>query len=423
LQGIEHEIFVVDNNSTDQSVSMLQSDYSDLHLILNKENLGFSKANNQAIRRASGEYIMLLNPDTVVGEDSMSKVVQFMDQTKDCGALGVRMIDGSGKFLPESKRGLPTPTTAFFKMTGLSSLFPKSRIFNQYHLGFLDEHKVHEVEVLSGACMCLRKSVLDEIGLLDETFFMYGEDIDLSYRVIKAGYKNYYFPDTTIIHYKGESTKKGSLNYVKVFYNAMIIFAKKHFTGGKAGVYIFAIQLAIFAKALLSFFKNLFQSTYLLLIDGFAIYFGLHFIKQFWARYQFNDPSYYENSNMHILIPVYTFIWILSIFFGTGYDKEIKFWKLFRSISLGTIFLLAIYGLLPDTFRSSRAIILIGFVTAISISFAIRIIRNVVKNGQFIGNSKVKNVLIIGSENESRRALDLLNLAKVKFNYCGTLSI
>ena len=140
-----------------------------------------------------------------------------MDAHPDAGGLGVKMIDGSGNFLPESKRGFPSPKVAFFKTFGLSRFFPKSRLFNHYHLGFLDKNETHEVEVLAGAFMLLRKFVLEEIGLLDESFFMYGEDIDLSYRIIQAGYKNYYFADTTIIHYKGESTKKGSLNYVKDF--------------------------------------------------------------------------------------------------------------------------------------------------------------------------------------------------------------
>ena len=140
------------------------------------------------------------------------------------------MIDGNGIFLPESKRGLPTPSVSFYKIFGLSSLFPKSKKFAKYHLGYLNEDETNEVEILSGAYMWMRKSVLDKIGYLDESFFMYGEDIDLSYRIIQAGFKNYYFPETKIIHYKGESTKKGSINYVFVFYNAMIIFSKKHFT-------------------------------------------------------------------------------------------------------------------------------------------------------------------------------------------------
>jgi GT2 family glycosyltransferase len=224
MAGIEGEVFVVDNDSTDGSVEMVRSKFPWVILIENRENVGFSKANNQAISISKGEYVLLLNPDTVVEEDTFSKCVSFMDAHPDAGGLGVKMIDGKGKFLPESKRGMPSPAVAFWKISGLSSIFPKSRTFGRYHLGFLDENKTHEVEILAGAFMWMRKSVLDKVGLLDETFFMYGEDIDLSYRILQGGYKNYYLPDTRIIHYKGESTKKSSVNSVMVFYHDMPLF-------------------------------------------------------------------------------------------------------------------------------------------------------------------------------------------------------
>src|SRR5690606_37482330 len=173
---------------------------------------GVSADNNQRNRIVKGEYILLVNTVAVVHEDTCEKTIAFMDAPPEAGALGLKMLDGKGNFLPESKRGLPTPLVAFFKTFGLSSLFPKSKLFNRYHLGYLDENETHEVDVLAGAFMLLRKTVLDKAGLLDEDFFMYGEDIDLSYRIQKSGFKNYYFPHTRIIHYKGESTKKGSLN-------------------------------------------------------------------------------------------------------------------------------------------------------------------------------------------------------------------
>ncbi len=229
MQELNAEVFVVDNNSVDGSVGEIGQKFPWVHMIENRENLGFSKANNQAIRESEGRYVLLLNPDTVVEEDTFKKCIAFMDAHPDAGALGVKMINGKGEFLPESKRALPTPMVSFYKMFGLSSLFPRSRRFGKYHLGHLDKEETDSVEVLAGAFMFLRKETLDKTGLLDESFFMYGEDIDLSYRITKAGYKNYYFPESTIIHYKGESTKKGSLNYVKMFYQAMIIFARKTF--------------------------------------------------------------------------------------------------------------------------------------------------------------------------------------------------
>ena len=215
IENIDAEVFVVDNNSSDNSMQMVKEKFPNVKCIENKENVGFSKANNQAILQSKGKYVLLLNPDTIVEEDTFEKCIAFMDKTPEAGGLGVKMIDGHGKFLPESKRGLPTPAAAFYKIFGLSTIFPHSKKFSKYHLGYLPEDEINEIEILSGAYMLLRKSVLDEVGLLDETFFMYGEDIDLSYRIIKGGYKNYYFPETKIIHYKGESTKKSSVNYVQ----------------------------------------------------------------------------------------------------------------------------------------------------------------------------------------------------------------
>ena len=230
LNNINGQVFVVDNNSIDGSVDMVERKFPHYNLIANKDNKGFSKANNQAILLSDAEYILLLNPDTVVEEDTFSKVIDFMDNHPEAGGLGVRMLDGKGKFLPESKRGLPTPKVAFYKIFGLSKIFPKSKKFGQYHAGHLSEFETNEIDILSGAFMLMRSEALDKVGLLDEAFFMYGEDIDLSYRIQKGGYKNYYYPETRIIHYKGESTKKSSVNYVFVFYRAMIIFAEKHFS-------------------------------------------------------------------------------------------------------------------------------------------------------------------------------------------------
>jgi GT2 family glycosyltransferase len=249
LKDVDGDVFVVDNQSTDGSVEMVRDKFPQVRLIANQENVGFSRANNQAIRESGAEYVLLLNPDTVVGEDVFRKVVAFLDGHPQAGGLGVKMIDGTGQFLPESKRGLPTPAVAFYKIIGLTRLFPRSRIFGRYHLGHLPEDKAAPIEILSGACMFLRKRTLDQVGLLDESFFMYGEDIDLSYRITLGGFENWYFPDARIIHYKGESTKKSSVNYVFVFYNAMAIFAKKHFTRKRPDVLAGLINASIYLSA------------------------------------------------------------------------------------------------------------------------------------------------------------------------------
>jgi GT2 family glycosyltransferase len=243
------EVFVVDNNSVDSSVAMVRARFPEVILLENKDNPGFAKANNQALRRATGQYQLLLNPDTLVEEDTFRQCCDFMDAHPRCGGLGVMMLDGQGRFLPESKRGLPTPAVAFYKIFGLAALFPKSRRFGRYHLGFLSPDQAHEVAVLSGAFMLLRQAALAEVGLLDEDYFMYGEDIDLSYCLTRGGWQNWYFPGTRIIHYKGESTKRTSVNYVFVFYRAMVIFAQKHFAPGQAGLFSRLINAAIWLRA------------------------------------------------------------------------------------------------------------------------------------------------------------------------------
>lgn len=222
------EVWVVDNASTDESMNYLKPRFPQVHFIENTENVGFSRANNQAISRSSGEYVLLLNPDTLVGEDVLPACVRFLDEHPEAGATGVAMLKDDGGFAWESRRGLPTPFTSFCKMSGLSTLFPKSRLFGRYYMRYLDVRDANPIEVISGAFNMLRRSALDRIGLLDEDFFMYGEDIDLSYRMLKGGFQNYYLP-RFILHYKGESTQKSSFRYVHVFYDAMLIFFNKHY--------------------------------------------------------------------------------------------------------------------------------------------------------------------------------------------------
>lgn len=250
---IDCEIFVVDNNSADGSADMVREEFPGVNLILNKENYGFSTANNQAVRQSAGEFILFLNPDTVVGKDSFSKCIDFVKTHSDAGAVGVRMVNGEGKFLPESKRALPTPATAFFKIAGLSFLFPNSGLFNRYYLPQIENSDTARTEVVSGAFMFIRKKVLIKTGLLDEDYFMYGEDIDLSYRVLKAGFNNYYFPDVQIIHYKGKSTRRNSYDDIRYFYRAMRIYSRKRNKEKTSPVYYIIIP-AIYLREGISLF-------------------------------------------------------------------------------------------------------------------------------------------------------------------------
>jgi len=253
---IQCEVFVVDNNSADGSCAMVLGKFPEVILIRNRTNRGFSAACNQAITISKGRYILLLNPDTVVEEDTFNKCIAFMINNPHAGALGVKMINGNGKVLPESKRAFPTPSAAFFKMTGLSALFPKSKYFSKYYLGHLDDSATSEVDIISGAFMLITGEAIKKTGLLDESFFMYGEDIDLSYRLIKAGFRNYYYPEVKIIHYKGESTKKSDVNNIINFYDAMLIFADKHFEYQYFGFMKFLLRTAILVRGIISLLKN-----------------------------------------------------------------------------------------------------------------------------------------------------------------------
>ncbi|RFC54014.1 glycosyltransferase family 2 protein [Brumimicrobium aurantiacum] len=405
LKNVEGEVFVVDNNSIDSSVDMVREKFPQAQLIANKDNVGFSKANNQAMRIAKGDYIVLLNPDTVVEEDTFQKCVDFMDQHPDGGGLGVRMIDGKGQFLPESKRGLPTPSVAFYKIFGFSSLFPKNKTFGQYHLGYLDEHETNEVEILSGAFMLMRKEALDKVGLLDEAFFMYGEDIDLSYRIIKGGYKNYYFPKTQIIHYKGESTKKSSINYVFVFYRAMVIFAEKHFSQKNAKTFSFFINMAIYFRAGLALLNRFIKRIFLPVFDLTVIICGLFALTKLWSLESINFP-------VHVLkyaLPGYALTWFIANVYSSSYDSPIKLKSFVSGTLLGTGVILIAYALLPKDLQFSRLFILLGALFVLLYYIISRVLLHFALGKKFdLRGVRNKNFAIVGEPDEVERVKQIL---------------
>jgi GT2 family glycosyltransferase len=419
MQGIDGEVWVVDNNSVDGSVEMVSQKFPDIHLIANSKNTGFSVANNQAIKLAKGEYVLLLNPDTVVEEDSFSKCISFMDAHPEAGALGVRMVDGSGNFLPESKRGLPTPEVALYKMFGLNKLFPKSRKFGRYHLGFLPENEVNEVEVLAGAYMFMRRTALEKVGLLDEAFFMYGEDIDLSYRIIKGGYKNYYFPQTSIIHYKGESTKKGSANYVRIFYQAMVIFARKHYSGSKSGLLIFLINTFIYLRAFAALIYRFFSSWWLPILDVLLLFAGMYFLKSYWEEHIKYIKSY-PRELMSIHVPYYIAFWVGFTYFGLGYERPYLLRRIIKGIGIATIAILAVYGLFPENLRFSRGLIILGSLWAIIEMTLTRMFANYFWLGKFnLSNSASYKQLIVGGFDEANRIKEMLSKSFDSDNFIG----
>jgi GT2 family glycosyltransferase len=388
--GIDAEIIVADNNSTDGSREYLQQNFATVNFIWNNENVGFAKANNQALEKANGDFILFLNPDTILSEDSIEKCLQFFAGNKMAGAIGIHMIDGSGNFLKESKRAFPSPLTSLFKLSGLARLFPRSATFARYHLGHLPEKENHEVDVLAGAFMMMPKKVLDEIGNFDEQFFMYGEDVDLSYRIQKAAYKNYYFAESTIIHFKGESTKRGSLNYVRLFYKAMSLFVKKHYSGSKAGVFILLIQTAIMIRAFFSALGKLLKKTGLPILDACIILGSFGLTRILWSNYIRQEINYSPNV-LFIAFPVFTALFLITAFYSGLYDKGYKQMQLIRSTAIAALVLLSVYALLPESIRFSRGILITGIALAFVLMNTMRLL--------FIK----WHYLEISNENEERR--------------------
>lgn len=413
------EVFVVDNNSADGSVAMVRARFPEVILIANHDNPGFSKGNNQALRLATGEYQLLLNPDTVVEEDTFRACCDFMDQHPDGGGLGVKMLDGQGRFLSESKRGLPTPMVAFYKIFGLAALFPRSRTFGRYHLGFLDDDQPHEIEVLSGAFMLMRKTALDQVGLLDEDYFMYGEDIDLSYRLTLGGWKNYYFPGTRIIHYKGESTKRTSVNYVFVFYRAMVIFARKHFAANQAGLFSLLINGAIWLRAGAAVAQRLATQLAPLLLDAGLVWLGMYFLKEYWEHNHKFVPGAYPPRYMLAAVPAYIVVWFTAVFLSGGYDRPVRTARIVRGVLLGTVLISAASNFL-DAWRFSKALIILGGAWTVTALVGRQMLAHFIKYKDFrLNERRQKNIAIVGSGPESRRVRQLLEAAGVQARVIG----
>jgi GT2 family glycosyltransferase len=311
LENIDSEIIVVDNNSSDDSCAMVKSLFPNVMLIENSDNLGFPKGNNIGVTQAKGEYICILNPDTVVAEDTFSKILSFCHTelvevyNSKLGIIGCKLIDGTGTFLPESKRGIPTPWVAFTKVFGLYKFFPKSSIFNQYYAQHLAENESGKVDILVGAFMVMKRELYDEVGGFDENCFMYSDDIDLSYMVLQKGKQNYYFHDTTVIHYKGESTVRDE-KYVKRFQEAMQFFYKKHFR--RSFFFDFIMRIGAF---FFSFLKKKQQKNKGRNVDEYVVFtqqnLKLNLVKKTTYYSDFDDFKNDEKCNYEIIFDTKSF--------------------------------------------------------------------------------------------------------------------
>lgn len=313
--GHKLEIIVVDNNSFDGSVKLVKEKYPDVNVIENKENSGYSRANNTALRKVRGQYVLILNPDTILEEGTFQKLIDFIKKNPETGVVTSKLIMANGKLDPACRRSFPSLMVALPRILGLSKLFPKSELFGKYNLSYLDENVTHEVDSVNGAFMFIPKKVLDDAGLFDEDFFMYGEDLDLCFRIKKNGYKIYYFPGVTTVHLKGESTRKTKISYVNNFYGAMSIFVKKNL-GGSNILLSFILNVGIAARSLISYIKRIILNSLLLIIDVFLIFAALVFS----VRIRFN--IFPQDKYLFIII-VYVLIWIiLLLMFGVYRNKN-----------------------------------------------------------------------------------------------------
>lgn len=422
MQRISGEVIVFDNNSTDGSKEFFIDRFPNVRFIWNNENFGFSKANNAALKFATGSYVLFLNPDTIIPEDCFEKCIAFIRQKNDECALGIRMVDGSGRFLKESKRAFPSPLTSLYKLSGLTALFPGSKVFAKYYLGNLSENKNHEIDVLAGAFMMMPRNMLDKVKGFDEDFFMYGEDIDLSFRIQQAGFSNYYFSESTIVHFKGESTKKGSLNYVKIFYKAMSIFVKKHYGGSKAGIHNFLIRIAISIRAMLAAASRLLKWIGLPVIDILVIICSFWAAKIFWNNY-IKPGTNYSAEMLAVSISGFALIFLITSYYSGLYDNGFRQSRLNKSTLIAALVVLTIYGLLPESLRFSRGILVCG----ILISYLLTsILRQLLIAWKVIDEHRptvAGQVLIAGSEEEFLKVLKIIVPDKKSEEILGRISV
>jgi GT2 family glycosyltransferase len=425
LQGIEAEVWVVDNASGDNSIDRIRQYFPEVRLIANTENVGFSRANNQAMRESSAEYILLLNPDTLLPEDSIHRSLEFMDRHPQAGGLGIRMLDGSGRFLPESKRDLPTPLVALWKLIGLSTIFPRSRRFGRYHLGYLSAQQNHPVHVLCGAFMLMRRSVLQEVGLLDERYFMYGEDIDLSHRIRLAGYENWYFSETPILHYKGESTQKQSMRYVRLFYQAMALFAHQHFSPQGARLLGWLLYVGIGIRALAALSRRWSRRALHPILDAALLYGVMVGLTHWWQTYiKADEGVVYPPIFLQWILPCYVLLWIGGLYLSGAYERPYRSGRLVGGLLAGSIAIAGLYAFLPVDLRFSRGLILAG--TLCNLLFAAGLHGALER---FSGHTKLRrshrrlpHLLIAGDKAAVDRTRTLLQAVSVPHHYLGYVS-
>ncbi len=429
--GLAVEVWVVDNDSADGSAAMVRERFPDVRLIENRENVGFATANNQAIRRAAGRHVLVLNPDTILQEDTLRTMARFMDDHPEAGAVGCRILNPDGTFAPESRRAFPTPAVAFYRIAGLSRLFPHSPTFGRYNLTHLPVDEVCEVDALSGSCMMVRRSAVVRVpgpgvqdadasagasdacapaptparaaGLLDEAFFMYGEDLDWCYRIQQAGWRIYYTPETQIVHYKGESTKKGDLRYVLLFYGAMLRFVEKHVVRRDAGwaerassgALALALRLGIVTRAALAALGRMSRAVAGPATDGLVAWAGFAATAGVWSRasgFSFG-AAYYA-----LVLPAYAAALVVAVDLAGGYRPAGRPVRAVLGGAAAAGLTVAAVSFFVPALAFSRAVVGVGLAVVTVLLLARRLGRPATR----------RRVLVVGEAGEAERLRALL---------------
>lgn len=402
------QVIVVDNASSDGSLEMIEAYYPEVTLIANKDNVGFSKANNQAIHLAQHPHTLILNPDTILQEDTLTLCATLLDNRPDIGAIGVKMVDGTGTYLPESKRGFPTPKSALFKLTGLSKIFSQSAFFNAYYQGHLSKETSHDIDVLTGAFTYMPTSLLHQIGGFDEDYFMYGEDIELSYQVKERGYKVYYYADTQIIHFKGESTKKLSRRYLQSFYGAMAIYAEKRHESSSY-IWSLILKLGIIISGIGGVAKKLGKRVLRPLGDMILLLSSAYLIQRLWAQVYYKDMYYYQDDSFSLLYLGLVLLAVLCYALFGQYDKQHNIKHLFYSAFFSLLGMLSVYSLLPLELRFSRVVLLAVALLAPFILYLSRRLYNRMMLGTWRFDSlKAKRIAIVGHSHSFDKIVDIV---------------
>ncbi|MCU7525886.1 MAG: glycosyltransferase [Ignavibacteria bacterium] len=404
--NISTEVIVIDNASDDGSVEILREKFPWVKLIASEKNLGFGRANNLGLEISQGKYILLINPDTIVQEDTFQKLISFFEKTPDAGLAGCKVLNSDGTLQLACRRGFPGPWTSFTKVTGLSKLFPKSRLFARYNMTYLSENETYEVDAISGAFMMLKREVYEKVGGFDCQFFMYGEDLDLCYRIQKAGYKVYYVHDTQIIHYKGESTKRSSLDETRVFYEAMHLFVKKHFSSS------FMVEIILRFAIII---RQLFASLNVYRLVALALVFDFLFfdLSLFAAAHLYQSP-HWHGFPQDTILGIYTIPALIQILIASmtgAYKKDsISVLRVLYSIVLG-FFILSSVTFFFKQYAYSRAVVLSTYAILLFMLPAWRII---FKLGFKLGLKEEiykTRTLIVGTD---RHSVDLAKKLKSK---------